>query len=70
MTTITITDQITSQTVTVTDWTDIPAALADWYDDAPDEITTAVEKLAQAVGAHQPTGEYESYLGVTVTQTS
>lgn len=62
----TITDQITAQTVTVTDWTDIPAALADWYDGS-DEITTAVEKLAQAVGAHQPTGEYEAFLGVTVT---
>lgn len=63
---VTITDTITNAEVTC-DANDIADSIRPWFEDAPAEITEAIEALENAVRAGAYTGELESFLAVQVS---
>ena len=63
---VTITDTITNAEVTC-DANDIADSIRPWFEDAPAEITEAIEALENAVRAGACTGELESFLAVQVS---
>ena len=63
---VTITDTITNAEVTC-DTNDIADSIRPWFEDAPAEITEAIEALENAVRAGAYTGELESFLAVQVS---
>ena len=63
---VTITDTITNAEVTC-DANDIADSIRPWFEDAPAEITEAIEALENAVRAGAYTGELESFFVVQVS---
>ena len=63
---VTITDTITNAEVTC-DANDIADSIRPWFEDAPAEITEAIEALENAVRAGAYTGELESFFAVQVS---
>jgi hypothetical protein len=61
--TVTIRDHFTGQTVTCEPG-DIATALADWYPDPHEDVRDAIADLQRAVCCGEPTGSYKEYLGV------
>ena len=64
--TYTITDTITNTKITC-DANAIADSIRPWFEDAPAEITEAIEALENAVRAGAYTGELESFLAVRVS---
>ena len=64
--TYTITDTTTGAETTCDAYT-IADSIRPWFEDAPAEITEAIEALENAVRAGAYTGELESFLAVQVS---
>lgn len=62
---VTITDEITGKSVTIEKY-EVVDVLRGWYENAPDEVRSAVVGLERALLQGEQTDDLEAYLAVRV----
>lgn len=66
---IEITDTTTGHTEAMETYNVVDTLIPNWYPEAPEDVTNAIENLQDALTRGEPTEGFEQYLAISINRT-